>query len=166
MRQPLALIAAFAAFPGAAYAGSGNVSTKSGSAAAQPIAPLTLVHTAGQVLNFGRFTVGTAGTVVVNQTSGAGSTTGGVAFATGSATAMDFFVASGDPNRLLGIVTGSGTVTSGTRTMTFTTTPMLNAGFLPSTGSGYFTVGGTLNVAASQAPGTYNGSYSVTVTYQ
>lgn len=161
------LAAALVAFTsGTAFAASGNTSTATGTAAAQPIAPLTLVHWAGNQLRFGRFSTNGSGTVTVNGVSGAASTGGGTAFVSGSTTSMDFFIASGEPGRLLGIVTGSGTVSAGAATMSFTTTPMLPAGFLPATGSGYFTVGGTLSVNAGQAPGSYTGSYAVTVTYQ
>lgn len=164
MRHALALLCVLA-IPGTAMADTGNTRTLSGTAAATAVAPLTLVHWTGTQLNFGRFAVGSAGTVTVNAASGAASATGGAAFVTGSAPAMDYFIATGDPNRLISITTGSGTVNSGIRSMTFTTTPMLAAGYLPSTGSGYFTVGGTLNVGANQAAGSYTGSYVVSVAY-
>lgn len=37
---------------------------------------------------------------------------------------------------------------------------------LSGTGTGNFTVGGTLTVGANQTAGTYNGSFSVSVEYQ
>jgi len=166
MRRLLAITAITLAFPGVAQAASGNSKAATGTAAAQPVTPLTLVHWAGNQLSFGKFAAGSAGTVTVSNTTGAGSVTGGVAFVTGSSTTMDYFIATGDPGRQIGIVTGGGTVTSGANSMTFTTLPMLASGFLPFTGSGYFTVGGTLNVNANQARGTYNGSFAVTVAYQ
>jgi hypothetical protein len=166
MRLSAALIAGVALLPGSALAGTGSTKTVAGSAAAQAITPLTLVHWAGNQLRFGRIATSGSGTVTIDGVTGTATTAGGAAFVTGSTTSMDFFIASGDPNRLLGIVTGSGTVSAGVATMSFTTTPMLPAGYLPATGSGYFTVGGTLSVNAGQAPGTYTGSYSVTVTYQ
>ncbi|MBU6267173.1 MAG: DUF4402 domain-containing protein [Sphingomonadales bacterium] len=150
--------------PGTAVAASGSSGAIPGSAAATAVVPLTLQHWFG-ALDFGRFAVGSAGTVKVDAATGAGSVTGGAAFVTGSTTGMDYFLAYGDPNRLISITTGSGTVTSGARSMTFTTTPMLAAGYLPSVGSGYFTVGGTLSVAAGQGAGSYLGSYPVTVAY-
>lgn len=166
MRTSLAILAVFAASAVEAQAGTGSTKTISGTASAQAIAPLVLVHWTGNQLSFGRFTAGSAGTVSVSGTSGAGSTTGGATFVSGSPTSMDYFIASGDPNRLIGIVTGGGNVTAGGNSMSFTTVPMLTAGFLPGGGAGFFTVGGTLNVAAGQAAGSYTGSYSVTVTYQ
>lgn len=163
MRHALVFLVALA-FPAAAMAASGESSSGTGSAAATAVVPLTLQHWFG-ALDFGKFAVGSAGTVAVNSLSGAGSVTGGAAFVTGSTTGADYFVVSGDPSRRISIVTGSGTVTSSTHSMTFTTAPMLTSGYLPAAGSGYFTVGGTLNVGAGQAPGSYSGSYSVTVAY-
>ncbi|MDE2404543.1 MAG: DUF4402 domain-containing protein [Sphingomonadales bacterium] len=146
-------------------AASGNSRAATGSAAATAVAPLTLAHWAGFQLSFGRFAVNGAGTVTVNATTGAGATSGGATFVTGSTTATDRFIASGDPGRSIGIVTGGGVVTAGTSSMSFTTTPMLASGLLPPNGSGYFTVGGTLAVSAGQPGGNYTGSYVVSVAY-
>ena len=166
MQRTFLLALLLSAIPGTAMAASGNASSATGRTSAQVVAPLTLAHNAGTQLSFGKFTVSAAGTVTVSATTGTGSATGGVAFATGSATSMDFLTATGDPNRLIGIVTGSGTITAGASSMSFTTRPNLNAGFLPAGGSGFFTVGGTLTVNANQPGGIYTGSYAVTVTYQ
>jgi hypothetical protein len=164
MQKHIALAAALTLLPATAFAGTGNSTTKKGNSTAQAIAPLTLVHNAGFSLNFGRFTVGSSGTVSVPNTGGA-STSGGVTFIGASTTALDRFTAFGDSNRLIAITTGNGTVTAGANVMSFTTTPMLPAGYIPAGGSGYFTVGGTLSVNAGQAPGSYAGSYTVNVNY-
>ncbi|MDF8334618.1 DUF4402 domain-containing protein [Novosphingobium cyanobacteriorum] len=164
MRTIFAAMALVLLTAGQAQAGSGDRSTRSGSATARVVAPLVLVHNNGFVLRFGRFTAASAGTVTVPNT-GAATTSGGVTFVTGSTTATDRFTAFGDPNRLIGITTGAGAVSAGSNAMTFTTVPMLPAGYIPFTGSGYFTVGGTLNVNAGQTPGSYTGSYTVNVTY-
>lgn len=147
-----------------ALAGTGNSATRSGTSTAQAIAPLALVHAPGFSLNFGRFTVGSSGTVSVPNSGGA-STSGGVTFMGNGTTATDRFIAFGEPNRLIAITTGSGTVTAAANAMSFVTTPMLPAGYIPAGGSGYFTVGGTLTVNAGQAPGNYIGSYTVNVNY-
>ena len=150
--------------PGVAHAAG---STTAGSASATIVTPLVLTHAAGNQLNFGRFIPGTGGTVVVSETTGAGSTTGGVTFASGSATADDTFLVTAQSYQFMNIVTSPGTVNSGANSMSFTTKPMLPSGEIAAAQgtTGYFTVGGTLNVAATQAPGTYSGSYTVTVTY-
>lgn len=158
-----ALLAALLATP--ATADSGSNETRNGSANAQVVRPLVLSHWAGFALRFGRFNVGnTSGTVSVSS-SGSGSAAGGVAFVSGSSTSSDRMIVQGDPNRLVSITTGAGSVSNGSNAMTFTTSPALPAGYIPIAGTGFFTVGGTLNVAAGQMPGSYSGSYPVTVTY-
>ena len=58
-------------------------------------------------------------------------------------------------------------MTSGLNTMSFTTTPSAATGILTAvTGTGAFTVGGTLTVPSAQATGSYTGSYVATVLYQ
>lgn len=157
-----ALLVALA--PATAQAAPGNSTTLSGTINATVVAPLVLTHWAGYTLNFGTFQPGSGGTVTVSP-AGVGSTGGGVTFVTGSTVGTDRLIASGDPNRLISISTAGGTVSTGLASMSFTTTPNLTAGFLPAAGAGYFTVGGTLTVSGTQLPGTYVGSYLVTVTY-
>lgn len=160
----LRVFAAIALVPGTALASSANSFTRTGTVTAQAVQPVVLTHWAGYTLRFGRFTVGTAGTVTVAP-SGSGSTGGGAAFVAGSTTSADRLIVSGESNRQVSITTGPGTVTAGANAMTFTTTPSVASGYIPWTGSGYFTVGGTLSVSAGQAPGTYTGSFPVTVAY-
>jgi len=156
--------AALALLPGAALAASGNASTAAGSAAGTVVAPIVLAHTGGALLNFGKFTIGTGGTVVVAP-SGAGSVTGGVTFVPGSTNSADAFSVSGDPSRNYSIATTGGSVTAGSTSMAFTTTPSATQATLGTTGTGTFTVGSTLTVGSTVAPGTYTGTYTATVTY-
>jgi hypothetical protein len=81
--------------PGVALAASGNSSTAAGTATASVVAPIVLTHTSGAALNFGKFTVGAGGTVVVTS-AGAGSVTSDVGFVPGSSTAADQFTLTGD----------------------------------------------------------------------
>jgi hypothetical protein len=165
MRNCLIAIAAAVLVAGGARADSGNTEVRTGSANAQIIRPLVLSHWDGYTLRFGRFTVGnTSGSVTVS-TSGTGSVNGGVSFVVGSITAADRMIVQGDGNRLVSITTGPGAVTNGSQSMSFSTTPSLPAGNIPVLGAGYFTVGGTLTVNSGQAPGTYSGTYPVTVAY-
>ena len=60
---------------------------------------------------------------------------------------------------------GSGSVSDGTNSMAFTTTPSAATGTL-SSGTATFTVGGTLTVGSGQAANAYTGSYVATVNYQ
>ena len=147
--------------PGVARA-AGNTSTASGSTSATIVGPLTLTHTAGAALNFGKFTTG-AGTVVITPTGGQ-SATGSVNIVTGGAPAADAFKVAGDTNRTFAITTTNSTVANGATTMAFTTTPSAATGTLVA-GAATFTVGGTLTALGTEGAGTYSGTYSVTVTY-
>ena len=164
MLRKLCIIAVIALAPGVARADSASQMTQAGTARAEVMTPLLLSHWTGFTLRFGRFSAGQAGTVTV---SPAGVTTfaGGVDVAPGSTTSTDRFIVQGEANRQITITTGSGTVTAGANSMAFTTTPSLPSGYIPVIGVGYFTVGGTLSVNGGQAPGTYSGSYAVTVAY-
>lgn len=164
MKKLIILAAAFAATAGPALA-AGNTDTQQGAATATVVAPITLTHTPGAALNFGRFTAGTGGTVVVTA-AGAASATGGVFIVTGGSPAADAFSVTGDPNRTFTIATTSSTVASpGGATLAFTTAPSAATGTLSATGAANFTVGGTLTVPGTAAAAVYTGNYSATVTY-
>jgi len=149
---------------GSALAASGNTSTASGAASASIVAPIVLTHNGGATLNFGKFTVGTGGTVVISP-AGLGSVTGGITFVPGSTNAADAFSVTGDPSRNYSIATSGGSVTAGSASMAFTTVPSAAQATLGTSGSGTFTVGSTLTVGSTVTPGTYSGNYTVTVTY-
>ena len=157
-----AVIALSVAAP--AYAASGNTSTAAGSAVANVVAPIVLTHTSGTSLNFGSFTTGTGGTVVVGS-DGAGSATGDVGFVPSSTEAADQFTVKGDNNRNFSITTASGTVVNGATTIAFTTAPSAASGTTSATGTAAFSVGGTLTVIGTEAAGAYSGSYNATVAY-
>jgi hypothetical protein len=150
----------------AAHAASGNSSTAAGTATATVVAPIVLTHTAGASLNFGKFTVGAGGTVVVNS-SGAGSVTSDVGFVPGgSSTTADQFALTGDNSRNFGITTTGGTISNGSKTMAFTTAPSATTATTSATGTYSFTVGGTLTATGTETPGAYTGTYNATVVYQ
>lgn len=159
-----ALVAAFAV-AGTAHAGSGNTSTATGTATAIVVSPIVLTHVSGATLNFGRFTTGTGGTVVVTA-GGVGSITGDVTFVPGSTNAADQFSLTGDITRNFGIATTGGTLTNGSSSMTFITTPSATSGTTNATGAATFSVGGTLTVGTALATGSYTGTYTATVQYQ
>ena len=158
-------IIASSAIPLIANAASGNTSTATGSASATIIAPIVLAHTSGATLNFGKFTTGTGGTVVVTS-GGVGSVTGDVGFVPGSTNAADGFALTGDNSRSFGITTTGGSITNGSITMTFTTAPSAATGTTSSAGAATFTVGGTLTVGTGLVAGAYTGNYTATVQYQ
>lgn len=160
----VAIIASLATVS-AAHAASGNTSTATGQASATVIAPIVLTHTSGATLNFGKFTTGTGGSVVVTS-GGAGSVTGDVGFVPGSTNTADAFALTGDISRNFGITTTGGSITNGSSSMTFTTTPSAGTGTTSATGAATFTVGGTLTVGTGLVTGAYTGTYTATVQYQ
>lgn len=122
-------------------------------------------------LEFGEIIAGpTAGTVTINPSTNARTTTGG-AIAAGSSHHRATFYAAGVINRIFIVLmpTGSTTLTNGTgQTMTVNnwtrsgTAGPLNLG---PTGVAVIYVGGRLNVGANQAPGVYTGTFDLTVIY-
>lgn len=146
-----------------AFAASGNTSTATGVASATIVSPLVVTHDSAAVLNFGKFTVGTGGTVSVDA-AGSASVTSDVGFVPGSTSSADAFSVTGDASRSFAITTTGGSVT-GPGTMNFTTTASASSGLLSASGVASFKVGGTLNVPATATAGVYTGTYSATVTY-
>jgi hypothetical protein len=147
-----------------AFAASGNTSTAAGTVAGTVVAPIVLTHTAGSALNFGKFTVSTGGSVVVTA-AGVGSTTGNVNFVPGSAVSADAFTVTGDNARSFSVVTTNSTIAFGAKTIAFTTTPTAATLTTSAAGTAAFKVGGTLTLTGAETPGTYNGTYNATVTY-
>lgn len=124
-----------------------------------------------QDLDFGQLIPGaTAGTVVIDATTGARSATGGVTLA-GGTTSTAIFAGVARPNRMvhLNLPNGSITLTNGTGgTMTvsgFDTDGAINRR-TDANGIVMFQVAATLNVGALQASGTYSGTFDVTLNLQ
>ena len=131
-----------------------------------------LVLTATQDLQFGSMTAPLAGTVIVD-TAGVATPTGGVLLIGGGATAASFSMSTGPyactGRNLVTVTVGSpATLTHASlpATMTvnnFTTNPAPGGAFDSAVP---LTVGATLNVGTLQAPGSYAGTFLVTVTFQ
>jgi hypothetical protein len=127
--------------------------------------------TNSRLLSFGKFVAGPGGSVTVT-TAGARSSVGVLLVGTSASSAAFTWSDNSGANasKLCAIglpADGTVTLTSGANTMTlktFTSTPSVPT--MMTAGSLNFTVGATLTVKANQAPGTYSGSYSVTITYQ
>jgi len=147
-----------------AYAASGNISTASGAAQANIISPIVLTHTASATLNFGSFTVGNGGSVVVTS-AGVGSTLSDVNFVPGSLEAADQFTVKGDNARNFTIATTGGSVAFNTTTIAFSTAASAASGTTSGTGTASFTVGGTLSLVGTEVAGAYTGTYDATVAY-
>jgi hypothetical protein len=151
--------------PSHAFAASGTVATQTGTTTATIVAPLTLQHTPGAVLNFGTMVVGAGGGDIILTTLGAGIAIGNVALVPSGPTSADKFSVAGDPNRNYSVTTGSGYVVAGSSSMLFATSPAANQATLGATGTGTISVGGSLQVGAGIAPGIYTGTYTVTIAY-
>ena len=110
---------------------------------------------------------GSSGTVVLS-TAGARSVTGGATLGNGTGAAAAAFTVTGDPASTYSIsLPTSTTITSSPNTMTvntFTSSPS-GTGTLSGGGTQALTVGATLQVGASQAQGSYTGTFDVTVAY-
>lgn len=132
------------------------------------IAPLSI--TKANDLSFGNIVPSaTAGSVTINQVSGAATKTGGVTlFGTANHAASFNVTGSGGHNYVI-TVGAAPTLTraGGTQTMKVTALVLNGAKTraMPATGKATLTLGGTLAVAANQVAGTYSGTFTVSVAY-
>lgn len=144
--------------------------TASATAAANIITPISIVN-AGD-MNFGNLAVSTTAGTVVLTPAGERSETGGVTLpATAGSVSAAKFTVEGLANSTYSITLPSGnhTIKSGTNTMivnAFTSSPT-PTGTLNASGTETILVGATLNVAGSQAAGSYvsETGFEVTVNY-
>ena len=148
----------------AGVAATVQAAATTGNATATIIIPIAIANTTD--LAFGSVvSSGSADTVIV---SPAGARTcGGTLTCTNTVTAGAFDVTGGTGETYTISLPASATVTSGGDTMTvdtFVSTPT-PTGTLTG-GAETLLVGATLQVSASQANGSYTGTYSVTVNYQ
>ena len=142
--------------------------TGSGSVEAALLSPLTVLKRAD--LDFGTLVVAGAGTAIVDPVSGSVTATGAVT-PVGTNAHPARFTSTGSKNAVVQIrlpknpialtrVGGTQTVTVSTWTQDGTTTR-----HIPANQTFDFYVGGTVAVAAGQVPGTYVGTFDVTVQY-
>ena len=121
-------------------------------------------------LDFATLTVAAAGTAIINPNTDAITTTGGVSYLTGTSRAAHFRI---DATRLalviIRIPSSPVTLTRVGGTDSMTVSSWTLDGFpvriISNAASTEFAVGGTLNVAANQADGTYTGAFTVTADY-
>ena len=139
-------------------------------AAAQAVPSKSIVNTSG--LGFGRFVAASGGAVTVTPT-GARTRTGAVLLLPSPADAATFgIVENGNGNdKKVYVLTlppnGSVSLVSGANQMPVNnfTSNVPNGAPMPSNTQSV-TVGATLQVGPNQAPGTYSGSFQVTLEYQ
>lgn len=160
-----AAIVAAIAFTGAANAQSTASATFN--VGARIVSPISITKIAD--MNFGDVVPSSSAGTVVLTTAGARSVTGGASLGLTGATSAATFTVNGQANYTYAITLPSAANISdgASHTMsvgTFTSSPS-STGTLDAGGSQALALGATLNVGASQVPGTYSGSFSVTVAY-
>jgi len=147
-----------------AFAQAGPTSSVNADADATIVTPIHVSQTTG--LNFGSIAA-IAGTVTVG--SNGASTSSPNMLVPGVTPTAGLFAVTGEPglaysNTVAGDVTLTNT-TDSNATMSATLSPSAPGGTLSTTGTDSFTVGGVLTVADAQKPGSYSGTYSVSVQY-
>ncbi len=172
IKQITAVVAVALLSVGTANAASGNSTQATGSAKVAVIIPVSMTNVSA--LSFGQFAQPSAAGTMTISAAGAVSTTGGVTGneaivqTSGGRTAAKFTVtaAPGAGFTVFGPITT--TLSSGSNTMTVTNLTGSLAVSSSTTNSTTYTlmIGGRLNVAANQAIGTYNGTYTLTTVYQ
>lgn len=137
--------------------------------AGSPAAAQTL--TRSQDLSFGAFAAGSGGTVTITP-QGARTASGDVALIGNSQGSPAAFDVAGAANGTYQItLPANGTVTltgsnGGSMTVSSFASSPSGQGQLNSLGTQTLQVGATLGVGSNQAPGTYSGSFAVTVVFE
>lgn len=165
-------------FPTSAHAGPGGQGMGVGPVCPPACPPnpancdANLVITETQALQFGSIIAPTAGTVVID-TAGVRTATGGVVLIGAGGSAGNFSLSTAPYNctgRVLKTITVGPSAALNHTTLpasltvdTFTTNPPAGGAFDPTIP---FTVGATLNVGTMPTPGTYIGTYILTITFQ
>ena len=162
----LLIAAGAAALTAGIYSSAVSAATVTANAAANVITPLSISETNG--INFGDVSVGTTGGTVVLDTTGGRTVTGDAEAVSGGTVLSGAYSVTGEGTKAYSITFPlTATISSGGNDMTVNgfnhdagATPALSGG------ADTFNVGATLNIGASQAPGNYTGTYTLTVDYQ
>jgi len=161
------LLAALSMLPIPAAAAAAPV-TRSANVEAAILSPLSVIKRAD--LDFGTIVVTGAGTAVIDPMSSSLTTTGGATKA-GAAAHPALFTSTGSKNAVVHIRVPTTPITvtrvGGTETMTVGTWTLdgLANRKIPLNTTFDFAVGATLNVNTNQVPGTYRGTFTITVQY-
>lgn len=169
----LLVVTAFVAAPVSLFAAD-PTATETATGSASIISPIDITKTAD--LDFGIISGTSAGTVTINAVTGAQNNpviTGDLSVISTSAPKAAAFTVTGSGNATYAItmdnsltLNGSGTATgeSMISTLVLDAAKVSGVGTL-SSGTDNIYVGGVLTIAASQAAGSYQGSFDVTVNY-
>jgi len=150
---------------GSAFAQANTASTTA-SANARVVAAITISKTAD--LNFGDVVAGASLGTVLMTPAGVRSATGGTTLGNTAGAAVAAFDVTGFSGATYAILLPVAPITISSSGNTMTVTGFTGSKGLASTltgGADSFTVGATLNVAASQAAGVYAGNFPVSVNY-
>ena len=141
--------------------------SKTATATAQILLPLSVINS--RSLDFGLLSANSAGTATIDPTTDVLTTTGGIVHAGGAPISAKFTGTAGGLNLVFIRVPTSVTLTrvGGTETMLVNQWVIEGGAFRLFTARTAFDfrVGATLNVSATQFPGTYSGTYNVDVIY-
>lgn len=168
LRRLLAVLSGSALLLPAPVHAAPVAATKNATGKAAILKSLSLLKVAD--LDFGELVVTGAGTAVINPVSGATATTGPVT-PVGTAGHPATFTATGSRNSVVNIRLPNAAVTltrvggGGTMTVSNWTLDGNSNRKIPLNSAFNFNVGATLNIGASQADGTYTGTFTVTVQY-
>lgn len=140
-----------------------NAATATATARAKILRQVAVTNTSD--LQFGTIVTGAAASTVAVSTAGA-RTCGSGLVCSGTTTAANFNVTGTAAQIVTVSVPGTVTLSAGANNMTASLTSSGATLTLGAGGTGSFTVGGTLSVAAAQADGDYAGTFTATVDYQ
>lgn len=144
-----------------------NSASASFTVGARIVTPISIVKVTD--MNFGDVVPSVAGGTVALSTAGVAAPTGVNLGSAGAARTAATFTVSGQAAYTYAITLPSSATISDSASHTMSVGPFISSpsgtGTLSGTGTQTLALGATLTVGALQAPGTYTGSFNVTVTY-
>ena len=166
MKQISLIALAVALLPGMAMAAT---STGTGDAHAKVVEAVAVTQDSGEELNFGTMIAPETAQTVTVDSSGSRTASDSSILVTDSSNAprAGGFTITGPTGQSITVtLPNNAQISNGTQTMTISSFTGTNTGSqtIPAGGLS-LDVGGTLAVGADQAQGTYNGTYTITVTY-
>lgn len=137
-------------------------------------APISLVNTSSQPLDFGVIAKGANNSVIVVAAAEtpAVNVTGDAVILTSHPQTAAWFTVSGEPNQafIISMPTGTETISDGVHPdlvlSSFTCSKLINDRIIGAGGSTEFYVGATLTLPNTAGAGEYSGTFNVTVAYQ
>ena len=144
-----------------AFADDVNGASATGTAGVTVFTPITVAQSQG--LDFGAITSGQAGTVAIDQSSGARQVTGGVGAIAVNVGKTGAFDVKGQADAAINVVVGSDITGFAGGIKGKTQADNLPVALKGSSAS--FNVGGSLDIPASTPAGAYTGEYTVSVNY-